>query len=63
MGSDTIKNKTNSELKEFINECEEKYKKLIKLSNKLADEMDSLSSKYNEANEEMNKRKISKIKD
>ena len=63
MGSDTIKNKTNSELKEFINECEEKYKKLIKLANKLADEMDSLSSKYNEANEEMNKRKISKIKD
>ena len=58
MGSNTIiKNKTNAELGKFISECEEKYKKLLKVANKLADEMDSLSEQYKEAKKELIQRK------
>ena len=53
MGSDSIKNKTNAELGTFISECEEKYKKLLKVEKKLADEMDSLSEQYKEAKAEL----------
>ena len=56
MGSDSIKNKTNAELTAFMKECDEKYKKLLKLANKLADEMDSLSEQYDAANDEMKRR-------
>ena len=56
MGNNTIKNKTNAELGAFISECEEKYKKLIKVANKLAEEMDSLSGQYQEAKAELTKR-------
>lgn len=51
-----MKNKTNAELTAFMKECDEKYKKLLKLANKLADEMDSLSEQYNAANDEMKRR-------
>ena len=57
MGSNTITNKTNSELSDFIAECEEKYKKLLKVAKKLADEMDNLSEQYKEAKNELMKRK------
>lgn len=58
MGSNSIKDKTNDELLAFVKECEEKYQKLLKVANKLADEMDSLSAQYNEANNEIKKRNI-----
>lgn len=56
MGSNTIENKTNAELNAFIKECEGKYQKLLKLANKLAEEMDNLSMQYKQAREEMSKR-------
>ena len=58
MGSNSIKDKTNAEILAFVGECEEKYKKLLKLAKKLADEMDSLSEQYKEANNEIKKRGI-----
>lgn len=58
MGSNSIKDKTNDELLAFVKECEEKYQKLLKVANKLADEMDSLSAQYNEANNEIKKRNV-----
>lgn len=51
-----IKNMTNKELGEFITELEGKYQKLLKVANKLASEMDSLSEQYKEANEELRTR-------
>lgn len=55
-----IRNKTNAELSSFIVECEAKYKKLLKVANKLATEMDSLSSEYKEARAELAKRQEKK---
>lgn len=60
MGSDSIRTKTNAELNELIKECEEKYQKLLKVANKLADEMDNLSMLYNEANDEIKIRQVVK---
>ncbi len=57
MGSNTVKNMTNAELSAFVAECEEKYKKLLKVANKLASEMDSLSEQYKEAKAEIMNRK------
>lgn len=51
-----IENKTNEELGAFISECEEKYRKLLKVANKLASEMDSLSDEYKRAKAEIAKR-------
>lgn len=56
MGSDTISKMTNAELGAFISECEEKYKKLLKVARKLADEMDTLSGQYKEAKKELTER-------
>ena len=53
MGSNTITNMTNTELNVFVAECEEKYRKLLKLANKLASEMDNLSAQYKEAKAEL----------
>ena len=55
-----IQNMTNIELETFIHELEDKYKKLLKVANKLATEMDSLHEQYIAASEELNKRKINK---
>lgn len=56
MGNNTIENKTNAELKEFVEECESKYQKLLKVANKLAEEMTNLSMQYNEAKDEIIRR-------
>ena len=51
-----VTNLTNNQLSELINELEVKYQKLLKVANKLANEMDSLHDQYVEAMEELNNR-------
>jgi hypothetical protein len=48
-----MKDKTTEELKDILANCEEKYQKLLKVANKLAEEMDCLSEQYNSAREEL----------
>lgn len=54
---ENINNKTNQEIEDFIAELETKYQKLLKVANKLADEMDSLSTQYKEAKKELDNRR------
>ena len=56
----SVTNMTNQELKNLIGELEGKYQKLLKVANKLANEMDSLHVQYMAASEELNKRRTKK---